>query len=54
MNYKDQFKVAREQYLAQKSLRESINSIPKKNKQKFYSDLLDLIERAHGDDYYDD
>ena len=50
---KDVFTVSREQFLAQKRLKESINSIPKKNKAKFYTDLLDLIELAHGDNYED-
>ena len=38
-------------YLAQKMLRDKINSIPKKHKAKFSQDLLTLIDKAHDDDY---
>lgn len=38
-------------YLAQKQLRDSINKIPKKNKQKFAVDLIKLIEYAQKDNY---
>lgn len=41
----------RDIYLAQKELKNKINSIPKKNKQKFAVDLLKLIEYAQKDDY---
>lgn len=37
--------------LAQRMVRDKINSIPKKNKQKFSVDLLKLIEKAHEGDY---
>lgn len=40
-------------FLLQKQLQTKINSIPKQNKLKFYSDLLTLIELAHGEDYED-
>ena len=38
-------------YLAQKMLRDKINSIPKENKAKFSQDLLTLIDKAHDEDY---
>ena len=38
-------------YLAQKMLRDKINSIPKKHKSKFSADLVKLIDKAHEDDY---
>lgn len=38
-------------YLAQKMLREKINSIPKQNKEKFSRDLIILIDKAHEDNY---
>ena len=38
-------------YLAQKKLRDSLMSIPKKNKQKFSLDLIKLIDFAHDDNY---
>lgn len=41
----------RQLYLAQKMLQQEINSIPKKNKEKFSNDLLKLVEKAHEDDY---
>lgn len=41
----------RDLYLAQKRVKASIKSIPKKNKQKFAVDLLKLIEKAHEADY---
>lgn len=40
-------------FLAQRQLRDKINSIPKHNKQKFAVDLVKLIEYAQKDDYDD-
>lgn len=44
---------AKDFYLAQKQLRQSIQSIPKKNREKFSLDLIKLIDLAHGDNYED-
>lgn len=38
-------------FVSQHTLSDKINSIPKKNKQKFAVDLLKLIEYAQKDDY---
>ena len=43
--------MSREKYIAMKEFRKSIESIPKKNRQKFFVDLLKLIEFAHEGDY---
>lgn len=40
-------------FYQQQQLRKQIAKIPKKNKLKFYSDLLILIEKAQGDNYGD-
>lgn len=41
----------RDLYLAQKRVKHSIKTIPKKNKHKFAVDLLKLIEKAHEGNY---
>lgn len=41
----------RDLYLAKKEFSSQLKKIPKKNKEKFFNDLLKLVQYAQKDDY---